>query len=67
MNDCLLRVNNVDVSTMKYEKAVEAINEGDSVNIVSIVLVEIILKWCSCERPSKDHLFPIQCYYMEET
>ena len=45
MNDCLLRVNNVDVSTMKYEKAVEAINEGDSVNIVSVVFVEMILKW----------------------
>ena len=36
INDCLLRVNNVDVSTMKYEKAIEAINQGDSLNIVSI-------------------------------
>ena len=38
VNDCLLRVNNVEVSTMKYEKAIEAINEGDSLNIVSMAV-----------------------------
>ncbi|XP_028405044.1 disks large homolog 5-like isoform X2 [Dendronephthya gigantea] len=33
VNDCLVRVNNVDVSTLKFDKAIEAINDEESLNI----------------------------------
>lgn len=36
VNDCVLKVNNIDLTNVEYRTAVQAISRGEVVNMVSV-------------------------------
>lgn len=43
MNDCVLKVNNIDLTNVEYCTAVQAISRGEVVNMVSVDDVLVIM------------------------
>lgn len=40
VNDCVLKVNNIDLTNVEYRTAVQAISRGEVVNMVSVQLMK---------------------------
>jgi len=40
VNDCVLKVNNIDLTNVEYRTAVQAISRGEVVNMVSKKFVQ---------------------------
>lgn len=45
VNDCVLKVNNVDLTNVEYRTAVQAISRGEVVNMVSEIILNIVFIW----------------------
>lgn len=39
VNDCVLKVNNIDLTNVEYRTAVQAISRGEVVNMVSVEVI----------------------------